>query len=188
MRYQWWREALGGGRGAGVHESLQALFDSGVGADFAEGLIGIAEARRAHDLEPHPFSDLAALESYAERTAGALMGLAARACSVELNDTLLSVAGRAWGLIGAVRAGDYWTARGRSILPVGATQAEVLARATVLYEEARSLARKAQAAAFPALGYLALAPLYAAATTSNRAPSLFARQTRLIWASASGRL
>jgi phytoene synthase len=182
IRYAWWREALSAD--AAPHEAVQALAEAQPGSDDIADLYGIIAARRAHDLEAAPFASLEALERYAEQTAGALIAIAARICGAPLDAALVQAAGRAWGLIGAVRAVDFWKARGRTLIPAGAGPEDVRARAHAHYLQARALAANAPALAFPACGYVALIPLY----LREASPARLARQWRLIASSASGRL
>ncbi|MGH6949942.1 MAG: squalene/phytoene synthase family protein [Vitreimonas sp.] len=192
IRLHWWRDALAeiaGGAAPREHPALRAL--AGAFPQAAGPLQALADARRA-DLDPAPFQTWEDVERYLDATAGALMRLAIEACAPEASAALAHVvqpAARAWGFIGLTRSAQFWQARGRSIYP-----REERARETMLMraEAAHAAARAAPAppaAAFPALGYVALAPAYLRALRSGKSePSVFARQLRLIAAAASGRL
>lgn len=137
----------------------------------------IIEARAA-DFEPRPFMTWAESDAYLDATAGGVMRLALAACGAS-EATSVRAAALAWGYAGLIRAAPYWAARGRAILP--GEEAAARARAAVCYAEAR--AQALPAAAFPALGYVALTPTYL-----RGAPLLLQRQLRLVSASLRGRL
>jgi hypothetical protein len=72
-------------------------------------------------------------------------------------------------------------------LPEGASRDEMLTRSRTAYDEAKPLARGLPAAAFPAIGYVALIPGYLRALERGKSETaLFVRQTTLVAASATG--
>lgn len=191
IRLRWWSDALLGASAdaSAVHPALQALQQSG--ASHVAALLA-AEARVA-DFEAAPFATWDALEAYVDRTSGALMHAALRACGVGdltgQQDQFIGLASLAWAYAGLLRSAPVWAARGRSFLPAGATDAEMLARAHAAYGEAKALARVMPAPAFPAFGYVALLPGYLRALSRGvRDRPLFKRQLSLIAASATGRI
>jgi phytoene synthase len=192
IRLHWWREALAeiaGGAAPREHPALQAL--AGAFPQAAGELQALAEARRA-DLEAAPFQTWADVESYLDATAGAVMRLAITACAPEANAGLAAFAqsaARAWGLVGLARSARFWQARGRAIHPrEDGGEASLLERAEAAYAAARAMPAP-PAAAFPAFGYVALAPAYLRALREGKGePPLLARQLRLVAAAATGRL
>jgi phytoene synthase len=194
IRLAWWRdriEDLFSGRPIPAQPVLQALT-----APIAEGRLpqslfeALIEARHL-DLDAAPFADSSALARYLDGTAGAVMGLAARALSPEAPLPAVIQAGRAWGVAGLYRARAHWTARNRRWTPPDwgdLDEAELLAH--VRGEVAASVAaarRDAGAlpvAAFPAVAYATLAGPYA----RGGAPGEVEKRLRLLWATATGRL
>jgi hypothetical protein len=88
-----------------------------------------------------------------------------------------------------LRAAPFWRARGRSPLPPGGSEAELLARAQESYAQARPLARDVPSVLFPAIGYVALLPGYFRALASGGADTArFSKHAALIVASATGRV
>lgn len=183
LRLAWWRDALASLAQDGAppaHPALAALQAAGIQAEEAALLAEMVEAR-GHDVEDTPFAEASALEDYVDATAGALMWLACNACAPDRAakaEALIREAGRAWGYVGLAR-----TAR------KGVAGVDLGAQAEAAYGRARALARGAPSALFPAFGYVALAPNYLGVLhAGRRAPSLLARQLKLIFASASGRI
>ncbi|MGE0595230.1 MAG: phytoene/squalene synthase family protein [Hyphomonadaceae bacterium] len=188
IRLSWWREAIAemkqGGPPRG-HPTLQALAPliDGIDTQLVEALI---EARLS-DAEPQPFADWAALEAYVDATAGNLMRLALALCGMEAGPYARDAA-LAWGYSGLLRARPAWRARGRSAPPPGATDADFLQRAWSAHAAARASTKAAPERAFPAIGYVALAPFYLRRLDRAGPAPLFSRQWRLLRAAASGRL
>lgn len=195
IRLEWWRSALeeiAEGYGPRSHPALAAFHASARHIDLARVLMSISEVRAA-DMEAAPFKTWEALETYIARTARALMWAAAESCEARLSTAeqhrFLDTAARAWGYCGLLRAQPFWEARGRSFLPEGATHAEVLERARATYDVAKALSRSLPAAAFPAIGYVALIPGYLRMLAQGkRETALLVRQATLIAASATGRV
>lgn len=177
IKLAWWRDALAElaqGKTARAHPALEALQRSG-GVGDADAWTAMIEAR-ARDLDDAPFENAAALETYVDATAGAVMRLAVRACAPADATAFVVEAGRAWGYAGLARNGRR--------APV-----DLAARAQSAHGRARALGRTLPSALFPAIGYVALVPNYLRALAQRRAPpTLLARQTKLVFASASGRL
>lgn len=181
LRLTWWRDALASlahDAHTPAHPALSGLQRAGVTAEDAALLAEMVEAR-GHDVDDAPFADAATLEAYVDATAGALMWLASKACAqdhVGEAETLIREAGRAWGYAGMARS------RRKGIASV-----DLSAHAHAAYMRARALAPTASPAMFPAFGYVALTPRYLRALQVRRKPpSLFGRQLKLVFASASG--
>jgi phytoene synthase len=194
IRLAWWRdriEDLFAGRPIPAQPTLQAL-----AAPIAEGRLpqslfeALIEARHL-DLDAAPFADSTVLARYLDGTAGAVMGLAARALSPEAPLTAVVQAGRAWGMAGLYRARAHWTARNRRWTPHDwgeLDEAGLSARARSEVNSALAAARRDAKAlpvvAFPAVAYTTLAAPYA----RGRAPGEVEKRSRLLWATATGRL
>jgi phytoene synthase len=194
IRLAWWRdriEDLFNGRPIPAQPALQALTapiaDGRVPQSLCEALI---EARHL-DLDAAPFADSAALARYLDGTAGAVMGLAARALSPDTPLTAVIQAGRAFGMAGLYRARAHWSARNRRWTPPDwgeLDEAELLARVrSEVYSSLAAARRDVQALpipAFPAVAYATLAAPYA----RGQAPGEVEKRLRLLWATATGRL
>ncbi|MHB8284224.1 MAG: phytoene/squalene synthase family protein [Caulobacteraceae bacterium] len=194
IRLAWWREQLEAavaGAKTSPHPVLLAL-----GPDLKSGrlpsalLDALVEARHA-DFEPAPFEDDAALARYMDGTAGAMMGLAARALSPEAPLRAVVEAGRAWSLAGLYLARERWAERDRSWVPASwGTLAEAALGERVQAEVASALmaARREikvlDVAAFPAVAYVGLAALYA----RGRAPGELEMRGRLLATTLTGRV
>lgn len=120
IRLQWWRDALEEiDRGTVRRHEVVAPLAAAMGQAglVARDVAPLIDAREA-DLSPDPFDDLAALEAYAEATAGALMRLALRVLGAdEAFDDAARAAGTAYGLTGLLRALPFLAAQGRVMLP-----------------------------------------------------------------------
>jgi phytoene/squalene synthetase len=120
IRLQWWRDAIeaifaGDSR---AHEVVQALGLAVRAHKLPRSLFDAMIDAREHDLEPSPFTSLAALKAYADATSGHPIRLAARILGA--GDTLDRAAGHAgiaYALAGLLRAIPFHAASGRSILP-----------------------------------------------------------------------
>lgn len=186
IRLQWWREALSTTQ-AGAPRSHPALAayaaahrETPFPAEFFERVI---DARR-RDLDSEPFKDWDALLDYVDATAGGVMRLALRACGASADEALVIHAARVWGCVGMARAAPFRIAQGRASLPPAS---DLLQRAKDAYAQLQRAART-ETAAFPALGYVALAPRYLRALERGRTHvSLLTRQLALIAAAARGR-
>jgi phytoene/squalene synthetase len=136
---------------------------------------------RSGDLDGAPLADAAAVDTYVDRTAGAVMRLSFAACGVSLagNEQFIHAASSAWGLVSLVRAGRA---------PASDVQS-LLERAVEAHRRARGMGHVLPAAAFPAFGYVALVPRYVSALRQGRrALALFSRQLALVMAAARGRV
>ncbi len=121
IRLQWWRDALEEARAGRVvaHPVVQAL-----GAAFTRFSLSrqpfdrLLEVRE-RDMEAEPPEDLAALEAYAEGTAGAVTILGLEILGVRDPEALAAArsVGTAWALTGLLRAVPFHAAAGRSYLP-----------------------------------------------------------------------
>jgi phytoene synthase len=194
IRLAWWRdriEDLFNGRPIPAQPTLQAL-----AAPIADGRLpqslfeALIEARHL-DLDPEPFAHSAALAAYLDGTAGAVMGLAARALSADAPLAAVIQAGRAWGMAGLYRARAHWTARNRRWTPPdwgeldeGTLGARVRSEVDSSLAAARRDAKALPVAAFPAVAYATLAAKYARGRESGEVE----RRARLLWATATGRV
>jgi len=193
IRFVWWREALTeivSGTPARAHPVLQAFAAAHAQTPFKlETLEAMIEARM-HELDAQPFATAAEREAYVGSTAGGVARLAVTACGLrgEAIEEMAWHAGLAWGYAGLLRADVAWRARGWRVLVGDETHADLADLARGAQASLRALG-KAPAAAFPALGYVALAPGYLrAAQRGAGAQALFMRQLKLVRAAASGRL
>jgi phytoene synthase len=194
IRLAWWRdriEDLFAGRPIPAQPTLQTL-----AAPIAEGRLpqslfeALIEARHL-DLDTAPFADSSALARYLDGTAGAVMGLAARALSADAPLTAVIQAGRAWGMAGLYRARAHWAARNRRWTPPDwgeLDEAALLARVRGEVRSALAAARRDVKAlrvpAFPSVAYATLAAPYA----RGAAPGEVKKRLRLLWTTATGRL
>jgi phytoene synthase len=193
IRLQWWREGLEEialGAPPRAHPALRSLHQAAPA--LAAGLQVMVSARAA-DLEPAPFADWNALERYVDSSAGVLIALSVEACGVspagETRHAFVREAGRAWGYVGLMRAANQWRLRGRTLLPGPARIEDLRDRAASAWAAARAGVGALSAAAFPAFGYVALVGGYLRAMERGGVDTpLLARQARLVWASATGRL
>ena len=191
IRLAWWRDALAEvaeGKPPRSHPILQAVAARDAQAPAWARLI---EAR-GKDLDAAPFATWAEIEDYVDATAGGVMRIATAACGVDAgaHEGFMRAAGQAWGFVGLLRAAAYWHAKARALLPrEGGTLADLETRARGAISEARALCGALPAAAFPAIGYVALAAGYLRAQAQRReAPALLLRQLKLIGAAATGRI
>jgi len=194
IRLAWWRDRIEDlflGRPIPAQPVLQAL-----AAPIAEGRLpqalfeALIEARHL-DLDAAPFADSSVLVRYLDGTAGAVMGLAARALSSEAPLTAVIQAGRAWGMAGLYRARAHWAARNRRWTPPDwgeLDEAGLLPRVRAEVDSALAAARRdgkvLPVAAFPSVAYATLAARYA----HGGAPGEVERRMRLLWATATGRV
>jgi len=189
IRLAWWREALAEiaeGKPARAHPMLQALARNDARSPAWAPLI---EAR-GKDLDAAPFATWSELDDYVDATAGGVMriGLAACGLATEAHEAFVRAAAQAWGNVGLLRAAPYWRGRGRALLPrEGGTLEELTARAGAAVRETRALSASLPTAAFPAVGYVALASAYLR-TLKRRGGerALIAKQLKLIGAAATG--
>ncbi|MBF0371934.1 MAG: squalene/phytoene synthase family protein [Alphaproteobacteria bacterium] len=119
IRLQWWRDAIDTGEGGGhplAGEVLRAV--AGRGLD-RQALGRMIEARES-DLDDAPHADVAALEAYAEATAGELAGLSLGVLGArsEAERAAGRHVGIAWALIGLLRAVPFMASHGRLALPL----------------------------------------------------------------------
>ena len=123
MRLQWWRD------------TIASIYESGTvpGAHpVAEGLAGAIRRHtpplalfdqlldaREMDVEAAPLADLDALETYVEGTGGALSRVAAWCLGATEEDAqdAADLVGRAYALVGLLRATPFFARQGRIYLP-----------------------------------------------------------------------
>lgn len=218
IRLQWWIDAVGrASRSASVEHPALILLSEAVqetGLDLSP-LVHVFEARNS-DLEESPFAAWSDLEAYVDTTAGGVIRVAAALCAPEraLSPHTLSLAraaGRAWGLIGLLRALPNWGARRRTFFPtvlferIGFTPEDlyagtqvheitaairvVLERARAAHSDANRLSTTATKDLFPAYGYVTLFRDYARGLENNPPSAtigVFRRQARLVGAALTG--
>lgn len=123
MRLQWWLNVLdsvyaGHGAPAG-HPGALALAGAIERHALPRALFEQVLETRRHDLAPEPVADHAALEDYVAGTGGALARLAAwvlGADSGKAGDAADRI-GRAWALVGLLRAAAMHARQGKVFLP-----------------------------------------------------------------------
>lgn len=224
IRLAFWRDAIAAvhaGETPPAHPALMAYAASAPNEAQASAWDALIAARE-HDLESVPFESWTDLQAYVEATAGGVFRIAIEAC---LDTTarhkqlaaFAAKAGQVWGYVGLVRSLPHWTARratffprkllthvgltpdavfdGKSTHAVRSAAMAVIDRARHAYREAQDLASVLPATAFPAVGYLALAPRYMRAVSMPEADPnavhtipLILRQITLVTASAMGRV
>jgi phytoene synthase len=180
IRLAWWREAIGeiyDDKPVRAHPVLSAFAAAQNGAAWPRVLLERLIEARGADLDAQPFSDWGAFDAYIDATAGNVVRLALIACGARVGEPLVGAAARAWGYAGLARAGRTPMA--------GVTRDDLVKRAWAAFEAVRPM--RFTTDAFPALGYVTLAPMYLRALERGRAPPLLQRQFALIAASARGR-
>jgi phytoene synthase len=182
IRLAWWREGLGeiyGGQRPRAHPVLEAFAQARHPAWPLTAFETLIEARR-RDAEIAPVQSVGALTSYIDATAGQMMRLSLVACGVaEIAEAFVAPAARAWGLVGWLRAGRP--------MPVGESAETLRVLALKAHDEA--LAVRMPPEAFPAIGYVVLAPGYLRALArGERDRPLLLRQLKLVAAAATGSL
>jgi 15-cis-phytoene synthase len=143
MRWQWWREAVEGPAGARtghpIADQVRALMQRhGITPTALSGLVDA----HAHDLDPLPFADDAALDRHLLASEGALFQLAARVLGLSGNGSALAWAdwaGRAYGMARLLFDLGAQSARGRCPIPRTRLAAAGLAP-DALYPQAGSAA------------------------------------------------
>jgi phytoene synthase len=121
IRLQWWREAVESARAGRPrdHEVVLALAHLFEKADVPGDLFEALIDARACDLPDEEFADIAALETYADATSGAVMRIAAQVLgSGEQHDSLTRAAGTAYGLTGLLRSLPFHAMRRKLYLPL----------------------------------------------------------------------
>lgn len=133
LRLQWWRDAIGDAarRAPRAQPATIALSELFIRTRCRpEALEALVDARLA-ELSNAPFSDLAALESHASKTSGALMQIAASLLDAESDaGDLAREAGTAYGLAGVLRALPFHAAHGKNFLPADILAGGMLERAS----------------------------------------------------------
>lgn len=136
IRLQWWRERLDeafAGQPARV-EVLIALNSAVIRHRLPKPVFEAMIDAREFDLDPAPFGDVAALESYVDATSGNVMRLAARILGAGAGgDPVITQAGLAYGIAGLLRALPFHAARSHIAMPLsemaaaGVTSDQILA-------------------------------------------------------------
>jgi phytoene synthase len=191
IRLQWWRDALAevfDGKPVRAHPVLAAIAQAHREMPLPRDALGALIDARSRDLDTAPFATFSEIDGYLEGTTGNLVRTALAACGATVDTQIVSAVARAWGYAGLLRAASHWRARGRSVLAQEhADPHAMVERARAGFATARASTISAEA--FPAIGYVALTPLYLRAIEDGRTErSLFIRQLKLVAASATGRL
>ena len=122
IRLQWWREVIDAAysgaptRRHEVAEPLTATIrDYGLTRQYFDRLIDARE----HDLADEPFSDMPALEAYAEATSATLLWLAQEIFGARDEPAMMAAreAGIGYALAGLLRAMPFHAATGRCVIP-----------------------------------------------------------------------
>ncbi|MBO89109.1 MAG: phytoene synthase [Rickettsiales bacterium] len=123
IRLQWWREAIEAiyeERPVRKHAVLTALKNTinicGLDKENFERLID----GRNLDLEDLPATNLVNFVKYADATSGSVIVLALQVLGVKIDEEIKRIAfdvGRAWAIVGTIRAMPYQLQRGRLMLP-----------------------------------------------------------------------
>jgi phytoene synthase len=127
IRLEWWREAVEGARAGNprAHDVVRALVEVFARADPPPELFETMLAARELDAGADLFKDMAALETYADATSGALMRLAACILGADIGEAARDL-GIAYALTGLLRAIPFHAARGKTYLPLDMLVAEKL--------------------------------------------------------------
>ncbi len=140
IRLQWWRDAI-----AEIYEgrprehAVVTALAAAVGAhNLARGdLEALIDAREA-DLSAEPPADMAALEAYAARSAGAPLALALQALGVRASDSQRSALAAPLAMVGLMLALPFRGLHGRVDLPSSLLSAADLIPEAVIDPSARS--------------------------------------------------
>lgn len=170
IRLQWWREgveSIYAGKPR-AHQVIEALAAARAARPLERASFERLIDARESDLEDAPFADLAALEGYAEATAGSLALLGLQTLGVEAAEAGRR-AGAAWALLGVLRAQPGVVHARRLLLPKarldpedvfrGRATAEVRDAVRLVLERAEALAAEARALRPPRSALPALPPL-----------------------------
>lgn len=191
IRLQWWRDALAevfDGKCPRAHPVVAAIAEAHRETPLPRNALEALIDARGRDLDGAPFATFAEIDGYLEGTAGNILRGALAVCGAETEGSIVNSAARAWGYTGLLRSASHWRAKGRSVLPQeNGDPHAMVKRARAALATAR--AEVISAEAFPAIGYVALTPLYLRAIEDGRTErGLFTRQLKLVAASATGRL
>ncbi|MFM8990741.1 MAG: phytoene/squalene synthase family protein [Alphaproteobacteria bacterium] len=122
VRLQWWRDALAEARSGAprAHPVCRALAATLAGDPALEPILSAMVDAREKDIEDWPFADLDELSAYAGSSSGGLAEAMLRASMREPDDAALAAArrlGRAWALVGLLRATPHLATLRRCALP-----------------------------------------------------------------------
>jgi phytoene synthase len=181
IRLAWWSEALDeiydGGR-VRSHPAALGLARAVRGRGLERAPLQSLIDARLGDMDAEPFADEAAALAYCGDTGGALMQAAAQALGGPPDLPAVRKAGAAYAL--AVMA-HHRAIGGATRLPEGLDAARLVDDAL---RQARPGLKTLPICAFPAVAYAALARRHA----RGGRMSVFEKQARLVWATATGRV
>ena len=194
IRYQWWREAIDeiyGNQEVRRHEISTPLAEMIQRRDVPRFWMDRLIDGRARDLDPQPFTDLAAAQDYCRQTSGTLMQIAVKVLGGTPDEGILQ-AGEAWGLTGLARSYGYYHDRILQNISFDA----LVAASSELYAMARSNLTQSDSSAFPAIAYAALIPGFLKRLLSTGFDPLtdkasynpLSKQVRLMSAALKGRI
>lgn len=149
IRLQWWREAVEGARSGHprAHDVVLALAHLFERCDAPAALFDALIDARARDAHDETFADIAALEDYADATAGGVMRIAARVLGTgDDHDPLARAAGIAYGLTGLLRALPFHAMRHKLYLPRDMVAREALSPDALFAGRERDKVKAAMAA------------------------------------------
>lgn len=194
IRYQWWRECVDeiySGKSVRKHEVASPLSEVLRSSEMPRFWVDRLIDGRARDLDPQPFGDITAAQSYCAQTSGVLMQMAVHLLGGEGGDAVLS-AGEAWGLTGIARSWKYYTNGMVSEISFD----DVCAAAKASHAKAKTGLSSLPPEVFPAVAYAALVPKFlsrltrsghdAATQSIEYTPVL--KQLRLMGAVMTGRI
>jgi phytoene synthase len=194
IRLAWWRdqiEALVAGGAPPAQPVLKTLAPALQSGALSRSLLDDLIEARHTDLELQPFADEAALVRYIDGTSGALMGLAAHALDPAADPAATRAAARAWGWAALFRALPHYRHKNRSWTPAdwggvkdGEIARRVQDRVKIALKAARTELKPLPVAAFPAVAYATLSPVYA----RGDRPGALSQRARIVWAAAVGRV
>jgi phytoene synthase len=125
IRLQWWREALDGIAAGAPREHPVVLGLNAIPAFAAiRPLLDTVIDGRAQDLEMEAETGIQTLEHYADKVGGALHEAAARIVTDTLDEhdaALVRASGRAWAMLGILRALPYQISDPKAFSVTGAT-------------------------------------------------------------------
>jgi len=182
IRLTWWREALDEifeGRPSRHHPVAEALAAAIRRRNLARAPLDAMVEARFSDLDPESLVEDAALESYIDATAGAVMALAV-AVVAGVEAQAVRPAARAWGLAGLLRLRTAGVER----LPARWSDDAVRHAVREAIRDAKRGTAALPVSAFPCVAYAALARAYGA----GRSPSELEKRLRLTTAVLTGRL
>lgn len=138
IRFQWWREAIGGERAeeARANPVAAAFLDTMVRYGLSAGALVAAIDAKQFDLLGQPMESQEKLNTYLDATAGTIIGQAMRILdSANEEDRAVRFAGRAIGLTRVLRSIAWDVSKGRLFIPLDLLAAHGVHTASALAGE-----------------------------------------------------